>query len=228
MIRAIEREPIMKKVRILIADDHEVLRRGLRALLAAHVGWEVVEEARDGKEAVEMAQSLRPDVIVLDFMMPELNGLQAAKLILKSVPGTEVLFFTMHNSEQLVHEALNAGVRGYILKSDASAELAAAIEALERHKPFLSSRFARLDLPENTRGSRQKGLAKTTSEPVTPRESEVLRLLAQGKSSKEVAVSLNIAVKTAETHRSNLMRKLDVHSLAGLVRYAIRNKFIDS
>lgn len=219
---------VMKKVRILIADDHEVLRRGLRALLAMHQGWEVVEEARDGREAVEKAQSLRPDVVVLDFMMPQLNGLEAAKLIMQSTPGTEVLFFTMHNSEQLVHEAFNVGVRGYVLKSDASTDLAAAIEALQRHKPFVSSRFSRLEPPRNSKPNGDKRPAKPTAEPVTTREAQVLRLLAEGKSSKEVASVLGIALKTVETHRTNLMRKLDVHSLAGLVRYAIRNKLIVS
>jgi DNA-binding NarL/FixJ family response regulator len=213
-------------VRILIADDHHVVRTGLRALLESKKGWEVCAEAANGREAVEKAGQLKPDVAVLDIGMPLLNGVEATRQICKISPKTEVLILTMHDSELLVQEVLGAGAHGYILKDDADRNLIAAVDALRRHKPFLSSRVSEAaaktlpgDDPAAHRSSRSR---------VTPREREVLQLLAEGKSNKEVADILQISVKTAETHRANIMLKLDFHSVTELVRYAVRNKIIQS
>lgn|SRR5487761_96225 len=214
------------ELRILLADDHEVVRKGLRALLDAHSGWKVIGEASDGREAVEKVAQLKPDIVIMDITMPELTGLEAAKRILADVPGTELLFFTMHNSEQMVHEALGTGAHGYVLKSDASTDLVAAIEALPRHKVFLSPKLAPLVSDGHPKDGLKSKVAKSPAQVLTSREREVLQLLAEGKSSKEVAGDLNITLKTVETHRANLMAKLDLHSLPSLVRYAIRNKMV--
>ncbi len=214
------------ELRILLADDHEVARKGVKALLDAHPGWQVVGEASDGREAVEHARELRPDVVIMDITMPGLTGMEAAKRILIEFPDTKLLFFTMHNSEQMVHEALGAGAHGYVLKSDAGADLVSAIQGLTRQKIFISPRLAPLISNEYLKAHPRPNVAKIPSEVLTRREREVLQLLAEGKSSKEVAVALDITLKTVETHRANLMAKLDLHSLASLVRYAVRNKMV--
>lgn len=212
-------------VRILIADDHHVVRTGLRALLESKTGWQVCAEATNGREAVEQAGQLKPDVAVLDIGMPLLNGVEATRQIRKLSPQTEVLILTMHDSELLVQEVLEAGAHGYILKDDADRNLIAAVDALRRHKPFLSPRVSEaarksaLSSDHGTAPGRSRGR-------LTPREREILQLLAEGKSNKEVAVGLGISVKTAETHRANIMLKLDFHSITELVRYAVRNKII--
>ena len=217
----------MKLVRILLADDHEVVRRGLRALLEAQEGWEVVGEAVTGREAVEKANKLKPDVVVMDISMPDLNGLEATRQIRKAVPQTEVLILTIHESEQFVREILDTGARGYVLKTDSERDLATAVTALSHHKPFFTSKVTewllggyRKAAPGSSKGGRKRSL-------LTAREREITQLIAEGKSSKEVAVALNISVKTAETHRAHIMHKLDLHSLSELVRYAIRNKIIE-
>jgi len=215
----------MDKTRIVIADDHEVVRKGLRAILEAHPGWEVCGEAADGRSAVERAEELRPDVIVVDIGMPHLNGLEATRQILKNQPDTKVLILSVYESEQLVEEVLDAGARGYVLKSDASRDLVRAIEELQRNHTFFTSRVGQLVL-ETYLGRRAHGKMKGGSSPLTPREREVVQLLAEGKSSKEVAVALNLSVKTAETHRANIMRKLDVHSISELVLYAVKNNIV--
>jgi len=215
----------MDKTRIVIADDHEVVRKGLRAILEAHPGWEVCGEAADGRSAVERAEELRPDVIVVDIGMPHLNGLEATRQILKNQPDTKVLVLSVYESEQLVEEVLDAGARGYVLKSDASRDLVRAIEELQRNHTFFTSRVGQLVL-ETYLGRRAHGKMKGGSSPLTPREREVVQLLAEGKSSKEVAVALNLSVKTAETHRANIMRKLDVHSISELVLYAVKNNIV--
>jgi DNA-binding NarL/FixJ family response regulator len=214
-------------VRILVADDHEVVRRGMRVLLGSHPDWEVVGEAANGREAVELAIALAPDVVVLDVTMPELNGLEATRRIRAAVPRAEVLVLTVHESEQVVREVLDAGARAYVLKSDAGHDLVAAVEALCQHRPFFTSTVATmvlegyLDRPAPTSASVPSGRR------LTSRESEVVQLLAEGRSNKEVAETLGISVKTAEAHRSNVMRKLDVHSIGELVRYAVRNKMVE-
>jgi len=209
-------------VRILVADDHQVVRTGLRALLESKTGWQVCAEAANGREAVEKAGQLKPDVAVLDIGMPLLNGVEATRQIRKLSPQTEILILTMHDSDLLVQEVLGAGAHGYILKDDADRNLVAAVDALRRHKPYLSSRVSEaassaLDGPTSDHVSRSR---------LTPREREIVQLLAEGKSNKEIAGYLGISVKTAETHRANIMLKLDFHSLADLVRYAVRNNII--
>ncbi len=215
----------MSQVRILVADDHEVVRRGVCALLEGHAGFQVCDEAVDGREAVEKAKRSLPDVVILDIGMPGLNGFDAARQIRTVSPDSEVLILTMHESEQVIREVLAAGARGYVLKSDAGRDLIAAVEALSRHKTFFTSRVAEMVLQKYLEGNPE--LVKSEATSLTPREREVVQLVAEGRTNKEVATTLNISVKTAETHRTNIMRKLDCHSLSELVRYAIRHKIID-
>jgi DNA-binding NarL/FixJ family response regulator len=210
-------------IRILVADDHEVVRHGIRRMIEGQPGWEICAEAADGRQAVEAAERTRPDVAILDIGMPELNGLDAARQILKASPRTEVLILTMHQSEQLVREVVSAGARGYVLKSDAGRTLVAAIEALRSRKPFLTSRVSEIVLEAYRDRSREAAAAPAPPRILTAREREVVQLLAEGCSNKDVARRLGISIKTAETHRSNIMRKLDLHSVTELVRYAIRN-----
>ncbi len=214
---------------ILLADDHEIVRRGLRALLQTQAGWQVCGEAVTGHEAVEKAKQLKPDVVVLDIGMPELNGLEAARQILRAVPQTEVLVLTVHESEELVREVLGAGARGYVLKSDAGRDLLAALEAVSRHKPFFTSRVAEIVLEDYRKGRfKDKNVpARNLGETLTSREREIVQLLAEGKSNKEVAACLGISVKTAETHRNNIMRKLGFHSISHLVLYAVRRNIVN-
>ena len=220
-------------LRILIADDHEVARQGIRSLLESHAGWEVCAEAKDGRKAVEFASSLNPDLILLDIGMPNLNGLEAARQILASSPELPILILTMHDSDQVVREVLRAGARGFLLKSDAGRDLVAAVEALQMRRTFFTTKVSQMVLngyldrenPESREESNDK--KEDESAPVlTGREREVIQLLAEGKTSKEVAVALHLSVKTAETHRTNLMRKLGLHSVADLTRYAVRNGIV--
>src|SRR5918998_5579498 len=210
-------------VRILLADDHEIVRRGLKELLEEHVGWTVCAEAANGREAVALAAQTRPQVAVLDFSMPELNGLEATRRIRQAVPETEVLIFTMHESEELVRNVLAAGARGYLLKSDAARQLVPAVESLARHQPFFSGRVSEVVLG----GFLSPEPLKTTSraaERLTSREREIVQLLAEGESNKQIATKLDLSVKTVETHRTSAMRKLGLKSLPDLVRFAIRNQ----
>jgi DNA-binding NarL/FixJ family response regulator len=216
----------MVTARILVADDHEVVRKGIRAILEAHSGWEVCGEAADGREAVEKAEALKPDVVIIDIGMPLLNGLDATRQILKQRPATKVLVLTMHESEQVVQQVLEAGARGYLLKSDASRDLINAVEELKRNKTFFTSKVAQLVLETFLR--RRPHPDGNVPNLLTPREREVVQLLAEGKSTKEVAVTLDLSVKTAETHRSNIMRKLDIHSISELVLYAVRNNIVQA
>jgi len=211
--------------RILVADDHEVVRRGLQALLEAQPGWEVSGEAVDGREAVEKAKQLKPDVVIMDISMPVLNGLEATRQILKVNPHARVLILTMHESDQIVREVLDAGARGYILKSDAGRDLVGAVEALRRYNSFFTSKVAEMVLDGYRAVVAEDD--KLAHDRLTPREREVLQLLAEGKSSKEVAAQLSLSISTAETHRANIMRKLDLHSISDLVRYAVRNNIIE-
>lgn len=220
-------------VRILIADDHEVARQGIRALLEGHSGWEVCAEAKDGREAVELASSVNPDLILLDIGMPNLNGLEAARQILAASPQVPILILTMLDSDHVVREVLRAGARGFLLKSDAGRDLVAAVEALQLRRTFFTTRVSQMVLQgyldRDNPDSREAGNERRENDAgavLTGREREVIQLLAEGKSSKEVAVALHLSVKTAETHRTNLMRKLDLHSVADLTRYAVRNGIV--
>jgi DNA-binding NarL/FixJ family response regulator len=210
--------------RILVADDHEMVRHGLRAVLEEHPDWVVCGEAANGLEAVSQARALKPDIVVLDFAMPELNGLGAARQIHQELPQTEILMLTMHESEALVRSLGNAGVRGCMLKSDAGHVLVAAVGQLLQHKPFFSPKVADWVATGEPDPNLAKGVARLDFDRLSPREQQVLQLLAEGLSSKEVATRLEISLKTAETHRVNLMRKLDIHSVSELVHYAIRNR----
>jgi DNA-binding NarL/FixJ family response regulator len=213
----------MNPLRIIIVDDHAVVRRGVRALLESQPGWEVAGEAVTGREAVDLAKRLYPDIVVMDLSLPELNGLDAARQILKDSPRTEVLVLTMHHSEELVRNVLQAGARGYVLKSDADESLIAAVESLRHHKPFLTSTVTEFVLDDYVHRAEEDVVNAGT---VTPREREIIQLLAEGKSNKETASALNVSVKTVEAHRANIMRKLRLRSVSDLVRYAIRNKIV--
>ena len=212
----------MAPLRILVADDHQVVRTGLRALLESKAGWQVCAETANGRDAVEKARELQPDVAVLDIGMPLLNGVEATRQIRKVSPRTEILILTMHDSEYMIQGVLDAGARGYILKDDADRNLLAAVESLRRHKSYLSSRVS------EAAATAQPTAAGVERPPrrLTPREREILQLLAEGKSNKEIASYLNISVKTAETHRANIMLKMNFHSVTELVRYAVKNKII--
>jgi DNA-binding NarL/FixJ family response regulator len=215
------------KLRILIADDHELVRRGLAALLQSHEGWEVCAEAKDGREAVDKARQLKPDVVILDVGMPNLNGLAATRQLMQQDAELKVIVLTITDSDQVIREALDAGARGFVLKSDAARDLVTAVEAVQRNRMFFTPRVndmvlaGFLDRRENGSTVESPKLPR-----LTPREREVIQLLAEGKSSKEVASLLNLSTKTAETHRSNIMRKLGIHSIRDLVVYAVKNDII--
>ena len=211
--------------RIVIADDHEMVRRGLVATLADAGRWTVVAQADNGRQAVELVAAHKPDIAILDLSMPELNGLDATRRILIAEPQTRVLILTAHESEQLVREVLSAGARGYVLKSDAGRILVRAVEALLEGQTFFTSKVARLVLEGYLRGA--GGQAPETAQTLSAREREIVQLLAEGASNKEVARTLGISVKTAETHRANIMRKMQFASLSDLVKYAVRNKIIE-
>jgi DNA-binding NarL/FixJ family response regulator len=213
--------------RILVADDHEVVRRGLCALLRNQPDWDVCGEAKDGRDAVEKVLLLKPEVVILDIGMPNLNGLEATRQILKANPQVKVLILTLHDSDQVVQEVLNAGARGFLLKTDAARDLVVAVEALRRNKIYFTPKVAAMVLDGYLRPQEPDTVAQARARNrLTPREREIVQLLAEGKSSKEVAVALGLSVKTAETHRSNIMRKLDLHSVSDLVLYAVRNNIV--
>ncbi|HEY2686597.1 MAG TPA: response regulator transcription factor [Steroidobacteraceae bacterium] len=214
----------MKSVRILIADDHELFRRGLAAELAQVPEWEIVGQADNGRQAVELAAALKPHIVILDLTMPELNGLEAARQILSAASDCRVLIVTAHESEQLVREVLSAGAQGYLLKSDAGKTLLTALRALLAGGLFFTSNVAKLVLDGYLRS---EPLDSAPAQALSSREREIVQLLAEGKSNKDIARLLDISVKTAETHRSNIMRKMAFESLPELVRYAIRNKIIE-
>jgi DNA-binding NarL/FixJ family response regulator len=212
---------VFSVTRILIADDHEVVRSGLRSILEAQPNWEVVAEATDGKEAILKAIATKPDVAVLDYSLPVFNGVEATRQIRVRAPETEVLIFSMHESETLMRDLLQAGARGYLLKSDAKQFLITAVQSLAAHKPFFTSRVSETLLESfltTTEGDR--GI-------LTARERTVVQLIAEGRTNKQIAAVLNISLKTVETHRAAAMRKLNLTSTAAVVRYAIRNRLVE-
>ena len=213
-----------KKVRILIADDHEIVRRGIRPLIESEWGWEICGEATDGRQAVSMALELKPDIVIVDVSMPELGGVEVARQIRRDLPETEVLVFSGHESEALVHQLFAAGARGFVLKSEAVANLIPAIKALCDHQPYFGARISGVVFKQYLKGG-------TTAEQVapdglTPREREIVQLLAEGKSNKAAGSMLGISVKTVETHRAAVMRKLGFKAFSELVRYAVRNQIV--
>jgi len=216
----------MCAVSLLVADDHEIVRRGIRAVIKEQSEWQIVAEAKDGRDAVTKAAEFQPDVAILDITMPSLNGLDAAKQIAKLSPHTKILILTVHESDQLIRQALDAGASGYIFKTDASFDLIIAVKALLSAKAFFTPKVSQMVL----NGYLGKGPTASGDEhlQITGREREIVQLLAEGKHSKEVADVLNITVKTVESHRSNILRKLHCHSVADLVRYAVRNHIIEA
>jgi len=208
--------------RILIADDHDVVRSGLRAILQSHEDWQVVAEAADGRAAIVMAIETNPDVAIIDYSLPLINGIEVTRQIRERSPTTEVMIFTMHDSDALIAELLHAGARAYLRKSDARQYLIMAVESLAAHKPFLSGRLSEKLL--------ESYLAKDDAshpDQLSPRERTIVQMIAEGHSNKQMSSVLNLSIKTIETHRAAAMRKLDIKSTAGLVRYAIRNRLVE-
>jgi DNA-binding NarL/FixJ family response regulator len=214
----------MSTFRILVADDHEIVRQGIRAIIESHPGWEVCAEAMDGQETLQKVAESNPDLIALDIGMPNLNGLDAARQILRENPKAKILFLTVYDTDQAAKTAKQMGAKGLILKSDAGKELIGAIETIQRNSVYFSAKMNHAGLGSDLRGNR-RSLEKDT---LTPRESEVIKLLAEGKSTKDVAALLSLSVKTAETHRSNIMGKLGLHSVSELVLYAVRNNIVQA
>jgi DNA-binding NarL/FixJ family response regulator len=214
----------MNRFSILVADDHPIFRFGLCSLLASHEGWEVCGESADGRDTVKKCMQLKPDLLILDICMPELNGLDAARQILKDNPNQVILILTAVDSEQVVRDCLEAGVRGWVFKSDATEDLMTAVEALQRRKTVFSARVSDLIMD----GYKRRHLVPIASNAakLSPREREVVQLVCEAKASKEIASILGVSLATAETHRSNILRKLGLHCIAELVLYAVRNEIV--
>ncbi len=215
-------------LRVLVVDDHVVVRQGLRALLETRPEWEVCGEAATGREALRKAQKLKPDIMILDIAIPGLSGLEVARRLRNAKLGTQILVLTIHESEELISEVLKVGARGFVLKSDAGRDLITAIEALSQHKPYFTSKVARMVLEGYLSRTRPAPATRSTHSRLSSREREIVQLLAEGKSNKEISSRLNISVKTVETHRSNLMHKLNLQSMGELTRYAVRSGIIEA
>ena len=211
--------------RILLADDHGVVRQGLRAVLARDASFEVIGESGDGREAVRLADALQPDVVIMDISMPQLNGIEAAKQIVKANPRTHIIILSMHSDETYLMRALQAGVKGYLLKESAEEDLIRAVRMVAQGKPFFSPAVTSALLADYMRDMQQRNL-RDSYDLLTEREKEVLQLLAEGKSNKEAAMVLDLSTNTVETHRTNLMQKLGLHNTAEIVLYAVRKKII--
>jgi DNA-binding NarL/FixJ family response regulator len=216
----------MNKLRILVADDHELVRHGIRGILRARRGWRVIGEASNGQEAVEKTHKLKPDVAILDVSMPNLDGLQATRQIREASPNTKIVVLTMHESDQMVHRVLEAGALGYVLKSDLAANLVKAVKDVSAGRLFLTPRVSDIVLKGFLNSADQADPATQTRARPTPREVEIIQLLAEGKANKVIAANLGITIRTVETHRARIMVKLGLHSLAGLLHYAIRQKIV--
>ena len=212
----------MTQARILIADDHELVRVGLRRILAVHADWEICAEADNGLDAVRQACAMRPDLAILDYSMPHLNGMEATRQIREALPDTEVLVLTMHDSDSLVAEVLAAGAQGFMLKSDIGRELVRAVEAVLRHKPFYTEHVANL-----VKDGKLGTSPRRASGPLSPRERQIVQMIAEGNSTKQIARALDLSPRTVDVHRANLLRKLNLPCVADLVRYALRNNMIE-
>lgn len=215
----------MKQIRILLADDHTVMRRGLRLLIESQPEFSVVAEASDGRQAVQQAEATMPDVAVMDIAMPNLSGIEAAQRIATTQPNTAIVILSMHSDEGYVLRALKVGAKGYLLKDSAEGDLIEAIKAVHEGKTFFSPEISKMLVEDYIREIRTRG-AEDTYDLLTSREREILQLLAERKSNKEIALALNISVYTIETHRKNLHEKLNLHSLAELILYAVRKGII--
>jgi DNA-binding NarL/FixJ family response regulator len=216
----------MTRIKILIADDHELVRRGIRHALETNPDWEVVGEAANGREAVELAERLQPQIAVLDLSMPEMNGLEAIRRILATSPDVRILVLSIHDSDTLIHEVLAAGAKGYLLKSDAARDLLSAVQSLIEGRPFFTAKVSQALLDNFLNAAAPRRVEERTR--LTPREQQIVRLVADSKTNKEIATLLNISVRTVETHRSNIMEKLAIHSVSDLILYAIRNGLKDA
>jgi DNA-binding NarL/FixJ family response regulator len=215
----------MAKLRLLLADDHTVVRQGLRKVLEARSDWEVVAEAGDGREAVRQAEALKPDVAILDVAMPLLNGIEATRQMAKRVPATRILVLSMHADEAYLTQILQAGATGYLLKDSADVDLIQAVAAVAQGKSFFSPAIARVMLDDYVRQPREKGFTDRY-ETLSGREREIFQLIAEAKANKEIAALLNVSPSTVETHRAHIMEKLDLHSAAEIVLYAVRRGVI--
>jgi DNA-binding NarL/FixJ family response regulator len=217
---------MMKKISVLLVDDHTVVRQGLRALLGAEEDMEVVGEAENGRQAVMLARKTPPDVVVMDVAMPMLNGLEATRQILKSVPGVKVLVLTSYGDEECVQQLMQAGATGYLIKQTAANDLLKAIREVQRGNAFFSPAIAKR-LRDQCREAFSNGQSTRKSGELTSRESEVLQLIAEGHSNKQIAAELGISIKTVEKHRQQVMNKLNIHDVAGLTRYAISKGLVE-
>jgi two-component system, NarL family, response regulator NreC len=215
----------MKKTRILIADDHGIVRKGLRLQLEQHEEFEVIAEAADGREAVKLAEELDPDVVVMDIAMPNLNGIEATSQIVKRKPQTSVIILSMHSDEGYLTRSLSAGAKGYLLKETAEVDLYRAVQVVSQGKPFFSPAIANTLLEDYMRQLQQRGL-EDSYDLLTEREKEILQLLAEGRSNKDVAQELNLSPYTVETHRTRIMQKLNLHNATDIILYAVRKKII--
>lgn len=215
----------MSKIRILIADDHGIVRKGLRLQLEQHDDFEVVGEASDGREAVRAADELNPDLVIMDIAMPNLNGIQAAAHLVKRKPEIGIIMLSMHSDESYLMRTLAAGAKGYLLKDTADVDLYRAVQVVAQGKPYFSPAIANTLLEDYMRRLQQRGL-QDSYDLLTDREKEILQLLAEGKSNKDVAALLNLSPSTVETHRTRIMQKLDLHSSAEIVLYAVRKKIV--
>jgi DNA-binding NarL/FixJ family response regulator len=212
-------------LRIVVADDHELVRRGIRDLVEAQKGWKVVGEARGGREAIEIVKKMKPEIAIVDITMPDMDGLEVTRRIRDAVRETQILILTMHQSDQMVRRVLEMGARGYVLKSDLASHLVQAVKDLAHGKISLTPRVSAMVLEGFLKGGESKQPENGHPRP-TPREIEIIRLLAEGKSNKEIAAELGITLRTAETHRGRIMMKMGLHSLTELIHYAIRDKII--
>lgn len=217
----------MSELRILLADDHEIIRGGLISLLTAQPGWTVVGQASTGVEAVRLARELKPDIIIMDMTMPELNGLEATRQIIQELPHAEILILTVHGSEKLLRDVQEAGARGFVLKNEASRVMAQAVQSLAQHRPFFRLSPETTGSPGDTARRTAEAESGYTGPRLTPRERQIVQLIAEGSSNKIIGDKLSISVRTVETHRMNIMRKLGIQSVSELVRYAIRNHIIE-